>query len=43
MGKRVFFDNVLLNSFLFEPETKLLENIVAVNLRQRYGDDFYKE
>ena len=39
--KRYFFDNGLLNNFLFEPETKLLENIVAVNLKQRYEDDFY--
>ncbi len=39
--KRYFFDNGLLNNFLFEPETKLLENIVAVNLKQRYENDLY--
>lgn len=39
--KRYFFDNGLLNNFLFEPETKLLENMVAVNLKQRYEDDIY--
>ena len=39
--KRYFFDNGLLNNFLFDPETKLLENIVAVNLKKKYGDDLY--
>jgi predicted AAA+ superfamily ATPase len=39
--KRYFFDNGLLNNFLFDPETKLLENMVAINLKQRYGDDVY--
>jgi hypothetical protein len=39
--KRYFFDNGLLNNFLFEPETKLLENIVAVHLKQKYGEDIY--
>lgn len=39
--ERYFFDNGLLNNFLFDPETKLLENMVAVNLKQRYEDDFY--
>lgn len=36
--KRYFFDNGLLNNFLFDPETKLLENIVAIKLKQQYGD-----
>jgi len=39
--KRYFFDNGLLNNFLFEPETKLLENIVAITLKKKYGDDLY--
>jgi predicted AAA+ superfamily ATPase len=39
--KRYFYDNGLLNNFLFEPETKLLENIVAIYLKQKYGDDLY--
>jgi hypothetical protein len=28
-----------LNIFLFDPETKLLENIVAIHLMKKYGDD----
>jgi predicted AAA+ superfamily ATPase len=39
--KRYFFDNGLLNNFLFDPETKLLENLVAVELKKRYGDDLF--
>lgn len=39
--KRYFFDNGLLNNFLFEPETRLLENIVAIRLKQRYGDGLF--
>ncbi|MDR2907814.1 MAG: ATP-binding protein [Bacteroidales bacterium] len=43
--KRYFFDNGLLNNFLFDPETKLLENIVAIDLKKTYGDDvfYYKK
>ncbi len=43
--KRYFFDNGLLNNFLFDPETKLLENIVAVHLKKMYGDGvfYYKK
>lgn len=41
MKKRYFFDNGLLNSFLFDPDTKLLENIVALTLKQKYGDDLF--
>jgi predicted AAA+ superfamily ATPase len=43
--KRYFFDNGLLNNFLFDPETKLLENLVAIDLKKKYGDDlfFYKK
>lgn len=39
--KRYFFDNGLLNNFLFDPETKLLENIVAIQLKKKYGEDVY--
>ena len=39
--KRYFFDNGLLNLFLFNPETALLENLVALTLKQRYKDDLY--
>jgi predicted AAA+ superfamily ATPase len=39
--KRYFFDNGLLNLFLFDPETKLLENLVAIELKKRYGDDLF--
>ena len=39
--KRYFFDNGLLNNFLFDPETKLLENIVAIELKKTYGDDLF--
>ena len=43
--KRYFFDNGLLNSFLFDPETKLLENMVAIQLKKMYGEElfFYKK
>ena len=36
--KYYFIDNGILNLFLTDPETSLLENIVAVNLVKRYGD-----
>jgi len=39
--KRYFFDNGLLNNFLFDPETKLLENIVAVHLAKKFGEDLF--
>ena len=39
--KHYFTDNGLLNIFLKDPNTSLLENIVAIELRRRYGDDFY--
>ena len=39
--KRYFFDNGLLNNFLFNPETKLLENMVAIQLKKMYGDDLF--
>lgn len=37
--KRYFYDNGLLNVFLLDGETKLLENIVAIELLKRYGQD----
>jgi predicted AAA+ superfamily ATPase len=39
--KRYFFDNGLLNNFLIDPETKLLENLVAIELKKRYGEDLF--
>lgn len=37
--KRYFCDNGLLNVFLIDPQTKLLENIVAIALMKRYGNE----
>lgn len=37
--KRYFCDNGLLNVFLADPQTKLLENIVALALIKRYGNE----
>ena len=39
--KRYFYDNGLLNIFLFEPETKLLENIAAIELKKKYGEGLF--
>jgi len=39
--KRYFFDNGLLNNFLFDPETKLLENMVAIDLKKKYGENLF--
>lgn len=39
--KRYFYDNGIFNLFLFLPETKLLENLVAIKLYNKYGDDLY--
>jgi len=39
--KRYFFDNGLLNNFLFDPETKLLENIVAIHLCKKFGENLF--
>jgi predicted AAA+ superfamily ATPase len=41
LKKRYFWDNGLLNNFLFEPETKLLENMVAITLKKKYKDDLF--
>jgi len=42
--KRYFMDNGLLNNFLIDPNTKLLENLVAITLKKRFGENlfFYK-
>lgn len=39
--KTYFYDNGILSLFLFQPETKLLENIVAIHLYKRYGEGLY--
>lgn len=39
--KHYFYDNGILNLFLFHPETKLLENLVAIRLYKQYGDALY--
>jgi len=39
--KYYFLDNGILNLFLFNPDTLLLENFVAINLYKRYGDDLF--
>lgn len=39
--KRYFYDNGILNLFLYQPETKLLENLVAIKLYKTYGDRLF--
>ena len=39
--KYYFIDNGILNLFLLNPQTSLLENLVAVQLRRWYGEDVY--
>jgi predicted AAA+ superfamily ATPase len=39
--KHYFVDNGLLNLFLFDGNTSLLENQVAIRLRQQYGDELH--
>ena len=39
--KYYFTDNGLLHLFLVEANTSLLENIVAITLRRKYGDECY--
>ncbi|MCL2649798.1 MAG: ATP-binding protein [Candidatus Azobacteroides sp.] len=39
--KYYFADNGILNLFLFDGETALLENLVAIELRKRYGDELF--
>ena len=40
-GKYYFVDNGILSLFLINPETILLENIVALRLKQQYGAEVY--
>lgn len=39
--KHYFIDNGILNLFLTDPETFLLENICAIHLYKQYGNDLY--
>lgn len=39
--KHYFLDNGILNLFLYQPETKLMENIVAIHLHKLYGDRLF--
>jgi predicted AAA+ superfamily ATPase len=39
--KYYFIDNGILNLFLVDPITSLLENQVAIHIRRLYGDDVY--
>lgn len=39
--KYYFIDNGLLNLFLIDPATSLLENLVAISLKKKYEDELY--
>lgn len=39
--KYYFIDNGLLNLFLIDPVTSLLENIVAISLKKKYEEELY--
>lgn len=39
--KHYFFDNGILNLFLYQPETKLLENLVALTLWKKYKEGLF--
>ncbi|GHT07322.1 ATPase [Bacteroidia bacterium] len=39
--KYYFADNGILNLFLFDSQTSLLENLVAIELKKLYGDEVY--
>ena len=39
--KHYFIDNGLLNIFLTDPETSLLENLCAIHLYKKYGESLY--
>lgn len=41
MKKHYFIDNGLLNLFLVDPETSLLENLCAIHLYKKYGAEVY--
>ena len=39
--KYYFYDNGILNLFLLDKKSSLLENIVALKLKRKYGDNFF--
>lgn len=39
--KYYFMDNGVLNLFLYDKKSSLLENLVAIHLHRRFGDDLY--
>lgn len=39
--KRYFFDNGLLNLFLADPNSRLLENLIAIFLKKKYGEEVF--
>lgn len=39
--KHYFYDNGILNLFLYQPETKLLENLVALTLWKKYKEKLF--
>lgn len=39
--KRYFFDNGLLNLFLIDANTRLLENLAALTLKKKFADDVF--
>lgn len=41
MQKHYFYDNGVLNLFLINPESKLLENVVAIYLLRTYGEGLF--
>ena len=41
LQKHYFYDNGILNLFLIHPESKLLENLVAICLYRQYGDGLF--
>lgn len=41
MRKHYFYDNGILNLFLINPESKLLENLVAIYLLRTYGEGVF--
>lgn len=41
LKKRYYLDNGILSLFLTDPETRLLENLVATDLYRTYGGDLY--
>ena len=41
MQKHYFYDNGILNLFLINPESKLLDNLVAIYLLRKYGEGVF--